>query len=350
VTLTVRDSSALVERLEDQQIVRVATFKETTRGDESVVYQRFLMLHPGAYTVSVAVNDPATSNANAGQLTINVPHLTASTLSSPTSVHRATPRSDRDSLPSLIANPRATLVFGQDSVAPVYLESYGLAAGTRIALVVEGPDRVALIRDTVTITREEPLAGAVFDLPMSRLGLGRRVVLVSIVGSADTTRSPLWVTVGEGIGIVNFDELLSYLRYFATAERLQALRDTPPDQRAAAWAAFWKSTDPNPATAENEALTDYFERIQQANKQFKEQGEPGWLTDRGKVFITLGEPDQVQGQTGRGLTTSGRSQFWAYQRHGIRLEFVDQNGFGRWRLTSKSEADFDQIAAQERVH
>ena len=64
---------------------------------------------------------------------------------------------------------------------------------------------------------------------------------------------------GEGIGIVSFEELLSYLRYFATADRLQALRDTPPEERAGAWAAFWKSTDPNPATVENEALTDYFE-------------------------------------------------------------------------------------------
>jgi hypothetical protein len=32
------------------------------------------------------------------------------------------------------------------------------------------------------------------------------------------------------------------------------------------------------------------------------------------------------------------------------LEFVDQNGFGRWRLTPRSEADFSNIAAQERVH
>jgi GWxTD domain-containing protein len=300
--------------------------------------------------MGVVVNDRATSNTTAAQLTLAVPRLTASTLSSPTSVHRATPRSLRDSLPAMVANPRATMVFGQDSVAPVYLESYGLPAGSRIALVVESPDHVALIRDTVTITRSEPLAAAVFELPMSRLGLGRRAVLASIVGSHDTTSSPLWVTVGEGIGIVSFDELLSYLRYFATAERLQALRDAPADQRAAVWAAFWKSSDPNPATVENEAIVEYFERIQVANKQFKEQGEPGWLTDRGKVYITLGEPDQITGQNGRGLTPSGRSQYWAYTRHGVRLEFVDQNGFGRWRLTQRSESDFDQVAAQERVH
>lgn len=350
VTVTVRDSATLVARVEDQQVVRVATFKETARSDESVVFERYLTVHPGTYTLTVTINDPATSNTTSGQIGITVPKLGMQALSSPTVVHRAVPRLHRDTLPDLVANPRATLVFGKDSVASLYLESYALTAGSRIAITVENPDHLPLLRDTVTITRATPLAAAVFDLPMSRLGLGRRMILATIVGSPDTMRTPLWITVGEGIGIVSFEELLSYLRYFATADRLQALRDTPPEERAAAWAAFWKSTDPNPATVENEALTDYFERIQAANKQFHEQGEAGWLTDRGKVFITLGEPDQIMGQNGRGLTPSGRSQYWAYSRHGIRFEFVDQTGFGRWRLTQRSESAFEQVAAQERVH
>jgi len=276
--------------------------------------------------------------------------MMAGALSSPVTVHSAVARDRRDTLPNLIANPRSTLVFGKDSLASIYLEMYDLPAGSRIALSVLTPDRTSLLRDTVTLTRAQPVAGAVFGLPMTRLGLGRRVVEATVVGSRDTVRTPLWITVGEGMGIISFEELLSYLRYFATAERLQALRDTPADQRAAAWAAFWKETDPNSATIENEALVDYFERIQTANRQFKEPGEPGWLTDRGKVFITLGEPDQIMGQNGRGLTPNGRSQYWAYARHGIRFEFVDQNGFGRWRLTPRSEADFSNIAAQERVH
>jgi GWxTD domain-containing protein len=253
-------------------------------------------------------------------------------------------------LPDLVSNPRATLVFGRDSIASVYLEAYALPAGSRLVLTVENPDHAALLRDTVTLTREQALESAVIDLPMVPLGLGRRNVVVTMVGGRDTVQAPLWISVGEGMGIANFDELLSYLRYFATADRLQQLRDTPPAQRGAAWYAFWKESDPNPLTQENEALTDYFDRIQAANRQFKEQGEPGWLTDRGKVYITLGEPDQVMGQNGKGLTPSGRSQYWAYSRHGIRLEFVDQNGFGRWRLTQRSEADFDNIAAQERFH
>src|SRR2546422_1605729 len=45
--------------------------------------------------------------------------------------------------------------------------------------------------------------------------------------------------------------------------------------------------------SENEALEAYFRRIQIANQRFRESGDPGWLTDRGEVFITLGDPDDV---------------------------------------------------------
>ena len=350
VAITARDSANPIVRVENQQSIRVKSFKETSRADESVVYERYLTLRPGTYALGVTVNDKNTANSTTGSIGIIVPAMVNGALSSPVTVHRATPRDRRDTLPDLIANPRSTLVFGKDSLASIYLEAYGLPAGSRIALSVETPDKSALLRDTVTLTRAQPLAAAVFGLPMSRLGLGRRIVVATIVGSADTVRTPLWITVGEGMGIVSFEELLSYLRYFATAERLQALRDAPTEVRAASWAEFWKESDPNPATIENEAIVEYFERVQTANRQFKEPGEPGWLTDRGKVFITLGEPDQITGQNGRGLTPSGRSQYWAYARHGVRLELVDQNGFGRWRLTQRSESDFSKIAAQERVH
>jgi GWxTD domain-containing protein len=350
VTIAARDSAKVIAHVENQETIRVPTFRETRRADESVVFERYLVLPPGSFTLGVTVSDRATTASTAAQMKIVVPRLANGTLSSPTSVHQAVPRARRDSLPDLIANPRATLTFGADSIAPVYLEAYGLPAGSRIALTVLNPDGAAVVHDTVTLTRQEGIAAAIFDLPISRVGLGRRMLQTSVVGSPDTASTPLYVTVGEGLGIISFDDLLSYLRYFATPERLQALRDLPPGERAAGWAAFWRETDPDPATIENEALRDYFERITVANQRFKEQGTPGWLTDRGKVFITLGEPDQIMGSTAPSNTTSAHNQFWGYQRINLRLEFVDQNGFGRWRLTTQSEAAFEQVANSERAH
>ena len=79
-----------------------------------------------------------------------------------------------------------------------------------------------------------------------------------------------------------------------------------------------------------------------ANERFREEGVPGWTTDRGMVFVALGEPDQLYEQGGTDINQRGRAQVWEYRQNRLQLIFVDQTGFGRWRLTTGSEADFQQ--------
>jgi len=52
---------------------------------------------------------------------------------------------------------------------------------------------------------------------------------------------------------------------------------------------FWKRRDPTPATPENEYRENIVKRFAEANKKFRSARE-GWMTDRGRVYITLGEP------------------------------------------------------------
>jgi len=141
--------------------------------------------------------------------------------------------------------------------------------------------------------RQGELSSALLDFPVQSIGVGPVTVVTSLAGTADSVQAPLFLSFGDEFGITSFDDLLSYLRYFVSPQQIQTLRDTPPEQRAAAWAAFWKRTDPNPSTPDNEALRDYFKRIATANSRYREEGMAGWLTDRGRVYVTLGEPDQA---------------------------------------------------------
>jgi len=168
--------------------------------------------------------------------------------------------------------------------------------------------------------------------------------VTSLAGSADSVQAPLFLSFGDEFGITSFDELLSYLRYFVSPQRIQALRDAPPEQRAAMWAAFWKQTDPTPSTPDNEALRDYFKRIATANSRFREEGIAGWLTDRGKVFVTLGEPDQAgQPMGASGSTARSRAEIWVYTQYNLRLIFTNQGGSGHLRLSPSSQSDFDKL-------
>lgn len=58
--------------------------------------------------------------------------------------------------------------------------------------------------------------------------------------------------------------------------------------------AFWRARDPDPATKENEFLTEHYRRLEYASTKLSpETARPGWKTDRGRMYIILGEPQQI---------------------------------------------------------
>lgn len=348
VSIDLTQGATTVRHLDVHKTIRVASFHETQREDESVIFQQFMMMPPGACTLSIAVRDEAGSNANAQQLSLTVPRFSPHTLSTPISVYQVTPRSRTDTVPDLIANPRSIIVLGRDTLAGLYLEGYGLPETERVSVSVLNDARAVILRDTVNLVRQGTLSSALLDFPVASIGVGPVTVLASLVGSSDTVQAPLFLSFGDEFGITSFDQLLSYLRYFTSPERLQALRDTPPEQRAAAWAAFWKSTDPNPATTEHEALRDYFKRIATANSRYREKGIAGWLTDRGKVYVTLGEPDQAGQQMGA-TSARTRAEIWVYTQYNLRLIFTMQGSVGHYRLSPSSESDFERVVKREQA-
>ncbi len=110
---------------------------------------------------------------------------------------------------------------------------------------------------------------------------------------------------------------------------------------------FWHRRDPDPRTLENEFKEEHYRRIAYVNEMFT-SGAPGWKTDRGRVYIIHGPPDQIQKHTygqsyerplheGGGRTSTLPFELWWY-RHleglgsDIELEFVDPTGSGEFRL------------------
>jgi GWxTD domain-containing protein len=157
------------------------------------------------------------------------------------------------------------------------------------------------------------------------------------------------VSFSDQWAITNYDEMISLLRYFDRQDWVDKLRHATPDQRPEVWRAFYKATDPVEITPENEALEAYFRRIQSANQRFREAGGPGWLTDRGEVLISLGEPDDVYEFSTEVSRAGTRGIRWTYGTLRVTLFFQDQGGFGRFRLTPLSRAEFQRALAQVRA-
>lgn len=347
VRAEVRRGAQVVRRVEAEQVVRVASVRETTRGDESVIFQQTLALAPGPYTLSVAVRDGGGVRNAAQEVAITVPALAGGALSSPVTVYEAVPRAAFDSAPRLVVSPRATFTFGRDTAASVYLEGYGPGAALPVRLTLRAAGGGApLWSGTVSLARRGALFSGVVPVPLAALGVGRVGTLVAArADSRDSVAAPLFVTFGDELPLTSFDEMTGYLRYFADGPRVAALRRAPAAGRGAAWGEFFRATDPTPSTPENEALREYFGRIAQANARYREEGGSGWLTDRGRVYVSVGDPDQVYEQGGTAdVNTRGRAQVWEYRDDRVRLVFFDQSGFGRWRLSPESEGDLQLLA------
>lgn len=110
---------------------------------------------------------------------------------------------------------------------------------------------------------------------------------------------------------------------------------------------FWHSRDRDPDTEENEFKEQFYERIAYANEHFS-SGKPGRMTDRGRIYIKFGKPDEIESHPaggiyerpsweGGGSTSTYPFEKWFY-RHlpnvssGVELEFVDPTGSGEYRL------------------
>jgi len=118
-------------------------------------------------------------------------------------------------------------------------------------------------------------------------------------------------------------EFLSRARYTISREERKIFLNLPPSERDTFIEDFWKKRDSDPDTEENEFKTKYFERIDDANRLFSAAGAPGWLQDRGRIYILLGPPDERETYP-RGISLyTPPSEVWYYGFFPI--NFIDYN-------------------------
>ncbi|MGK2963928.1 MAG: GWxTD domain-containing protein [Gemmatimonadaceae bacterium] len=359
VRLQVNRDGAEIKSHQSIEIVRVASFKEVNRTDESIIFQTHFRLLPGDYSVSFMVRDVGSNRSATQEGVITVPRLSPGALSTPLLVYEASRRVTLDSVPRLLASPRSSAIFGRDSTVSVYLEAYGQQASLPVSFVVQNDRGAVTLRDTAVLQRSGSLLAGAVTIPISRVGIGVANVTFTRADATDTVRTPVFVSFGSDIPLLSYEELVNQLRYYASPERLRSLRDAPVDERGQLWASFLRASDPFPATAEHEGLQIYFARLQQAALRFRDDGpgsRGGWLSDRARVFVVLGEPDQLYEQNSNSaisrtsLSQRGRLQFWEYGQYRVRLVFYDDSGSGRWRLTPASETEFQNINARLQIH
>lgn len=85
---------------------------------------------------------------------------------------------------------------------------------------------------------------------------------------------------------------LSEVRYIITPEERKIFLELPESERENFKEDFWARRDPDPDTEKNEFKDEYYQRLNRATQMFLGEGRPGWLTDRGRIYILFGPPTE----------------------------------------------------------
>ncbi|MBZ5719305.1 MAG: GWxTD domain-containing protein [Acidobacteriia bacterium] len=144
--------------------------------------------------------------------------------------------------------------------------------------------------------------------------------------------------------------------YIITDEERAAFKQLSNDEERDNFIeAFWQRRDPTPDTVENEYKEEHYQRIAYANEHFA-SGVPGWKTDRGKIYIMYGKPDEIDAHPsggsyerpfdeGGGETSTYPFEDWRYRYiegigQEVMIEFVDPCMCGEYHMTlDRSEKD-----------
>ncbi len=126
-------------------------------------------------------------------------------------------------------------------------------------------------------------------------------------------------------------------RYIATAGEIQQFEgiQSLPAKRQFLY-DFWQKRNPNPALNSNPYRIEYLQRVAYTNDHFRVGSTPGWRTDRGRVYIVYGKPDQIDRHPNEG--NSKPYEIWYYNsvQGGVSFDFVDRTGFGDYTLVNST--------------
>src|SRR5439155_110984 len=136
--------------------------------------------------------------------------------------------------------------------------------------------------------------------------------------------------------IISPDERNAFLQLDTNEEREQFIEQ------------FWLRRSSNPDLPENDFKEEHYRRIAYANEHYA-SGIPGWKTDRGRIYIIWGPPDEIEShptggtydrpsEQGGGSTTTSPWEMWRYRHlegigENIEIEFVDTSGSGEYHIT-----------------
>ncbi len=355
VTYSLKNQGHTVQS--ENQFVRIAVgdYDTTNLRDQFVLLRHTFHVDPGTYEAAISVSDQGSTRNTSVSQAVTALELSGSgsRIGQPIPLQKQQGH-DGDTY-SVLAFGR-TLPFASVAVIGIPV-SQGLEAEWRVQLIQNDEDDTeAVFDDTVQpearlsavypsgqpgvvqnfqLQSGKPADGdiVVLSLPFSKMDVGRYQlhVTASWDGGSDSVSLATEIFWRDmPFSMRDLDFAIDAMRFILTAEEYREMKQGDVHGMQKAFRKFWKERDNTPDTEYNEMMAEYFRRVDQAYYKFQTMYERnGAQTDRGKVYVLFGPPEDTQRILNRGEPTT---ELWDYPSLGKSFRFVDKSRDGNLRL------------------
>ena len=315
-------------------------FEQTISKDNYNLSLRSFELLPGKYLIRSIVEDQDSKNDYKYENLVNVRDF--SKLPAVSDVMLISKETVVNGETKILPNVSRNVIAKKEGL-PFFFEIY-TDSSERVKLEYIIKDKKDILFDsTLTKTIDSARTQVFTKIKNNDLSLGSYELVVNLENNdgdikAISSKPFLSRWIGIPSSVKDLDKAIAQLVYIASSSEISDMEDAKTkDEKIKLYLEFWKKKDPTPNTEENEVRDEYYRRIAYANQNFSHYVE-GWKSDRGMVFIILGPPNNVDRHPFE--YDSKPYEIWEYYNLSKNFVFVDETGFGDYRLVTPMYGDF----------
>jgi len=188
--------------------------------------------------------------------------------------------------------------------------------------------------DSIVVVRPEKIFSSHYiKINKKNLQKNRYNIVLKIQNNNESTErrkliSFYWVTTPQTSEDISL--ALRQMRYIISEDSLDKYVESNIENQKLFFNTYWELRDPNPNSSVNELMEEYFGRVNTSNREFSTFENNGWLTDRGRLLIKFGQPDDIERHPFE--LNSNPYVIWRYYALRKVFLFVDRTGFGDYQL------------------
>ncbi len=333
VTLALRDERGqAVQLLDAARSLELDTYEATQPETLFVRYAQFLEAPPGKYNLEVTLSDFVSKGHGFFNSMVEIRDLQSLNLSvSDIILLESAPDHSFPSESQIV--PAFRQRFNSTIFAFAQARHVTVGQRMRAVLKIGGLQENAVSQAVLDTIANAETVNLFFPIPSAQLALGRVQLKLEVTSdnrSAHTERG-MWVRWAQRpTSRVALNDYIEPMRLIMSSKEWKALKNAGPEEQRRLLTEFWSQRKPSADAAANLLEEEFYWRVGEANARFAWGKGDGWESDRGRVYIIHGPPDNVQRRFDQRY---GRSlEAWRYEAPVREFLFYDEHGDGRFVL------------------